>query len=304
MNVQPLVSIVVCTYNGAPFLEKQIASLQFQTWKNIEIIICDDRSSDDTEQIITRLIKNDNRISFHKNPVTLGVNKNFEHGCLMAAGDLVAICDQDDIWREDKIEKLVALFDNDDVLLAHCQSVRFTDEPPYHITHYTKRNMFSGSDERKLLLFNTIAGHNIMFRKQLLQFAVPFPQAVFYDWWLCVVAACYGRVNATEEVLTFHRHHENNLTLGKGDEKKQTRAKALERTESLRLFLTIPGMDAEAKQFGSGLLMKLQLLDGNSFSPGLMSFLLRHAAILFFFKRKPFPLITYLKISYRLSWAI
>lgn len=304
MQQHPLVSIVLCTYNGSVFLEEQLTTLIDQTWRNIEIVVCDDGSTDNTAAIIRSFADKDKRISFYSNESTLGLNKNFEKGCLLAKGDFIAICDQDDIWLINKIEQLVPLFTNNEVLLCHNQSVRFTESVPNHIKVNNKRNLFTGSDERKLFYFNTIAGHNIIFRKELLQYAVPFAPGIFYDWWLCMIAACYGNVGATNEVLTFHRHHQHNVTLGKKDEKKQSRAKAMERIHTANMFLHIKSMKPKSREFGTELSKNLAGLSDKKFSFKLFLFLLRNAPVIFFFKKSVFPFFSYLKISYRLSWAI
>lgn len=301
--MNPLVSIVLCSYNGAKYIEEQIESLLNQTYTPIEIIVCDDYSTDDTIMILERLANNDNRISIYKNEQNIGLNKNFEKACQLAKGDFISICDQDDIWRNNKIEKLISLFTNDEIILCHSQSTRFTDKIPDHIKTYNKRNLLVGNDARQLFYFNTIAGHNIMFRKKLLQFALPFPSNVFYDWWICMVACCYGNIAATNEVLSFHRSHDNNVTLGKKDEKKQTRSKAIERTEAAKTFLKIDGMKKESNVFGKKLLSKLLDLEKNKFSFKLFLFLLTNANTVFFFKKGNFPFLSHLKISYRLSFA-
>ena len=99
-----LVSVVMTTYNGQEFLGRQLQSILDQTWSNIEIIICDDASSDGTQDIILSFAEKDNRIKYYFNKTNAGVNNNFESGFSKAAGDLIAIADQDDVWKKEKID--------------------------------------------------------------------------------------------------------------------------------------------------------------------------------------------------------
>jgi len=302
--MQPLVSIVLCSYNGALFIEEQIETLIGQTYKNIEIIICDDNSTDDTISVTRKMMEKDSRISLYLNEKNIGLNKNFEKGFSKANGEFIAVCDQDDIWREDKIEELIKLFvDDDQILLCHGPSVRFKDIAPTHIQFYNKRNLFKGNNLKSLFYFNTIAGHNIIFRKKLLDISLPLYEDVYYDWWLVFSAALFGKIMCTNKVLTYHRYHVNNVTLGKNDERYQTKEKAEERKIAICHFLKYKQIKKEDFQFGNNLLRHLSALERKKFSWGLFYLLLKNSRVVFFFKKSSFPFFSLLKISYRQAWA-
>jgi hypothetical protein len=194
-------------------------------------------------------------------------------------------------------------FNQPDILLAYGQSIRFKETIPIEVMNYKKRILFEGNNSKKLLFFNTIAGHNMIFRKELLKHAVPFHIDVYFDWWIAMVASCVGKIAATDAVLTFHRFHSNNVTLGKKDEKKQTRSKAIERIKTLRAFIELNEMNDGCKQLAQKLHKKLIVLEQRTFSFSLFLFLFCNAKTFFFFKKSFFPTISYFKISYRLSWA-
>jgi len=299
-EANPLVSIVVCTYNGEKYLGHQLESILNQTYQNTEILISDDNSTDGTVSIARSYAAKDQRVRVHVNSSNLGYNQNFEQAFLKAGGDFIAVSDQDDIWKKDKIEKLMRLFTTADTLLVFCQSVQFTDKIP-QIDQYTKRHLFQGRDIRQLMYFNTIAGHNMIFRKKLLEHAVSFPPKVYYDWWLGLIASAYGRVSGINDVLTFHRFHASNVTLGKKDEKYQTRYWADNRRMTLEHLLKQPGLTPEERSFAKALHNALLTLNGKEFSFTLFSFLLRHAGTVFFFKKGSF--FSKLKMAYRLSFA-
>ena len=297
----PLVSIVVCTYNGEVYLREQLDSLVNQTWQNLEILITDDRSTDSTVSIAKEFAARDSRIKIIINPTNLGYNRNFEQSFYLAKGDLIAVSDQDDIWKPEKIEKMVHLFTSDEILLAHCQSIRFKKELPI-VKTATARRALQGNDVRQLMFFNTISGHNIMFRKKLLEMDGPFPTGVYYDWWLAIIASVFGNITTTNEVLTFHRYHESNLTLGKKDEGKQTREKANERLHTIDAILQLKELTPEQRTFARQLQTALSGLKNRKFSITLFRFLSKHAGIIFFFKKK--SLFSKLKMAYRMSFAV
>lgn len=299
-SVGPLVSVVICTYNGKAFLSQQLDSILGQTYENIEIIIADDRSTDGTPDLIGKYADLDPRIRFYINETNLGYNRNFETAFSKANGGLIAVCDQDDIWKKNKIEKMIPLLRDPQVMLAYCQSVRFADTPP-DIERYTSRTLFEGNDVRKLMYFNTIAGHNMIFRKSLLQHAQPFPENVYYDWWLAITAATYGRIAGTDHVYTFHRSHSSNVTLGKNDERFQTRAKADERIHTLSNILKLNGLNNGQRAFGEQLYKALSTLKEKKFSWTLFTFLSKNAGVLFFFKKRSW--FSKIKMAYRLSFA-
>src|SRR5438477_882164 len=100
--MKPLISIVLCTYNGEKFLREQIDSLLNQTYPNLEIIISDDASIDTTSQIL-ETYKSDQRVKLFLQPHNSGSSKNFDFAIQKAKGEFIAFSDQDDIWLQENI---------------------------------------------------------------------------------------------------------------------------------------------------------------------------------------------------------
>ena len=107
------IAVVMAVYNGERFIEKQLASIYNQSRKADEVIICDDGSSDDSMAIISDFI------TFHhletdwklyRNTTNLGYVQNFYYAISLSSAELIFLSDQDDLWREDKIEKMAAVF--------------------------------------------------------------------------------------------------------------------------------------------------------------------------------------------------
>ncbi|MEH2173429.1 glycosyltransferase family 2 protein [Nostoc sp.] len=116
---QPLVSIVIPTYNRPDYLKQAIASAIKQTYQNIEIIISDNCSSENPQALVASF--GDSRIRFWRHQQNVGMLANQQHGFNMAQGKYVASLHDDDIWNEDFLAKLVPPLEaNSDLILAFC----------------------------------------------------------------------------------------------------------------------------------------------------------------------------------------
>lgn len=130
-------SVVITTYNGKKFIIPLLDSLKNQTRKIDEVLIFDDKSDDNTQNIINKYIE-DNQLTNWKlfvNDSNLGWEKNFTQALSTSSGDVIFPCDQDDIWHLDKIEKMTAAFeDNRNILLLVSGYHAFNEqgEEPIH----------------------------------------------------------------------------------------------------------------------------------------------------------------------------
>ncbi len=206
MFSNPLVSIALTTYNGAEYIQDQVDSLLTQTYSRLEIIICDDGSSDATVQILRTNALIDNRIKVYVNETNLGFNKNFEKAISLCTGDFIAISDQDDIWVDNKIERMLQLWKHDTVLMHHSAKT-FSSLPLPKIEISKEKDMSVCTDMRYIIAGNFIQGCTTFFKRELLDTAIPFPDGVIYDWWLGVCAFNTGKVQYVHENLIYHRRH-------------------------------------------------------------------------------------------------
>jgi glycosyltransferase involved in cell wall biosynthesis len=115
----PLVSVITPVYNGALYIEKTVQSILAQTYQNIELILVNDGSSDNSATLIDQLAEKDDRIKVHHKE-NGGVAHARNYAIAKAQGEFIALCDQDDLWFETKIEKQIPLFTNDKVGLVYC----------------------------------------------------------------------------------------------------------------------------------------------------------------------------------------
>jgi len=108
----PLVTIITASYNSSRYLSASIESALAQTYKKWELIILDDASTDNTETLATKYVKNDPRIQYFRQPKNLGIAGNRNTGFEKARGKYLAILDSDDMWiNPEKLEKQVSFLE-------------------------------------------------------------------------------------------------------------------------------------------------------------------------------------------------
>jgi glycosyltransferase involved in cell wall biosynthesis len=209
-----LVSIVMTTYNGEKFIKEQLESIINQTYKNLEIIICDDGSTDKTVYLIKEYQKKDNRIKLYQNEKNLGFYKNFEKAISLCNGDYIALSDQDDIWSPNKIEIMVREFQKDENIVLVYGDEYLIDENNkiiansfFDITEYLVNN-----NNYKIFYTNChIYGHNMMFKNNLKKYIIPIP-IKFYDTWIALVASKKGKIKFINKKLGYYRQHNNSVS--------------------------------------------------------------------------------------------
>jgi glycosyltransferase involved in cell wall biosynthesis len=275
----PLVSVALCTYNGEKYLSAQLDSIVGQDYPNLEIVIIDDCSKDNTIQILKSYQDKHENIKVILNEVNIGFNRNFEKAIQACNGDFIAIADQDDIWLS---KKLSTLMDNigDNLLIYH--DSEFIDESglDLHLSTSTYHRFISGHCAEKLIYFNCISGHACLFRKQLIQITPVFNSEFYYDWWLGYSAACTGKISFITQKLVYHRKHEDSST-----QRDQSDPKSL-REKQLQLFMNHPLTSKKLKLFLEKIYEGYLDLKHNSFSWRLFALLLANRKTLFFIRRK------------------
>jgi glycosyltransferase involved in cell wall biosynthesis len=206
-----LVSIALCTYNGEKYLPAQLDTLVAQTYPNIEIIVVDDCSTDNTYHILEEYSKKHPHIKIRKNAQNLGYVKNFGTALKLCTGSLVALCDQDDIWDARKIELQVNAIGNN-ILVYHDSEFIHENGDSMNKKMSDVMNLYSGTDPAVFLFFNCISGHTILMKRELMDYALPFKESYFHDWWLAYVAANMGSIKCIPQCLVKYRQHNNNDT--------------------------------------------------------------------------------------------
>lgn len=208
-----VVSIAMCTFNGEAFIEDQLNSILHQTYNNIEIIISDDQSSDRTVEIIKAYQKKDSRIKLYENKVNLGFLKNFEKVISLCKGEYIALADQDDIWKEYKIEKFLKHIGEH--ILIYSDAIIIDKESKETGTELIRPHnvLCKGACNKSLLLYNVVSGNTMMFHKKLVPYILPIHQNMTYhDSWIAFIAATHSSITYTDEAMIYYRRYPEQVT--------------------------------------------------------------------------------------------
>ena len=123
------VSLVMTTFNGERFVAEQLKSIKEQSRTIDEVLVLDDCSQDQTVEIVRNFIKKNelHNWSLTCNKNNVGYIKNFYEGIKKATGDIVFLCDQDDIWKNTKVEEMIRALEKDDNILCLNTTVELID---------------------------------------------------------------------------------------------------------------------------------------------------------------------------------
>ncbi|MER3388733.1 MAG: glycosyltransferase [Microcella sp.] len=221
------VSVALCTRNGSRFVREQVRSILAQRPAPLELVVGDDDSSDDTVAIIETALAEarsadtavQTALIVRRHSPPLGVVGNFADAMAHCRGDLIALSDQDDVWRDDKLARFVPLFAADARLqLAHSDArlVDAAGEPlgltlleALEITAAEREGLIAGDAFAVLLRRNLVTGATVVLRRTLLERAAPLPAEWVHDEWLAAVAAAHDphAVRLVPEPLIDYRPH-------------------------------------------------------------------------------------------------
>lgn len=212
MSKFPLVSVALATYNGEEFLRDQIESIYAQTYKNIEVIVCDDSSTDSTTKILDEYVAS-HGLKYYLNKNNIGFMRNFEKTISLCSGDYVALSDQDDVWLPNKISVLVDNIGDNDLV---CSNAILIDKKGDVLKGRWRTGdiCFNSRDTFEFLLYrNFVTGCTSMIKKNLIKEAFPIPNnEKYHDWWLAIFAAQRNGIVYLKQPLISYRQHERQDT--------------------------------------------------------------------------------------------
>ena len=211
------IDILLATYNGSQYLPEQLDSILNQSYGNINVIIRDDGSSDNTVMIIKEYEQKDNRVKLlNDNLGNLGFVRNFEELMKNSTSDYIMFSDQDDIWYNDKVEisytRMKAIEESNGKscpILVHTNSRIMNYETrtkSLFISNYAKKSSFENS------FFNFfVQGSTILINKSLKREALPFSKEVYlHDRYLHLIAEFVGVRSYIDKPTMDYRQHSNN----------------------------------------------------------------------------------------------
>ena len=214
------VSIAMCTYNGSLFLSEQLASLMAQERLPDELVVCDDCSSDNTVDILREFAEDAPfPVLIHENKIRLKSTKNFEQAIALCQGDLILLCDQDDIWDTQKVSLTEQCFKkNERVSLVFSDAeVVGEDGSPLGYTLWESLRLdqdlqarIKTSEAFEILNFRPlVTGSTMGFRKEFRDLVLPIPGGItlIHDGWIALMISLTGVLDLIDRTLMKYRQH-------------------------------------------------------------------------------------------------
>lgn len=210
LNNKPLVSIIIPSYNHENYIKDTIESIVNQTYKNIELIIIDDGSKDNSIKVIEKLnlkyeflfIKRENR----------GLCETLNEGISLSKGKYIAICASDDIYLENKIEIQVDFLENNlNYSMCYGKIIKFADNGEKKFSD--NRKCKSGKIFYDLMRTNFVPAVTQMYRKEIFNEVGYFDKNLWIEDWDMLLRIAYKyEIGFIDEYLALYRMHENNMS--------------------------------------------------------------------------------------------
>jgi glycosyltransferase involved in cell wall biosynthesis len=215
------ISIALCTYNGGSFLSTQLNSFSSQKVKPFELVVCDDASTDNTFEILKSFERVcDFPVRIYKNDRNLGICRNYEKAIGLCRGDIIALSDQDDVWKNDKLEKFISAFINNPRIGYVFSDAELVDEnltplgrKLWSTIEFTGERIerFQSGDQFDILLKqNVVTGATMAFKASLKQMLLPIPACsdMLHDGWIAILlSAMNAKGYPIPEDLILYRQH-------------------------------------------------------------------------------------------------
>ena len=229
-----MISVVMATYNGERFIREQLLSIFNQTMSVDEIIICDDNSRDNTVQIIKDIQKEYKNIDIRliQNNNNLGYKLNFKRALLFCDADFIFLCDQDDIWLENKVEVMMQIMNvNKNIkVLASTYDLINENDNPIHIDinpRFSNKNMYKCKVKpnalvrvqfERLIVENSFQGCALCICKEVNEkFQRCFSVDFHHDWLINLLASEQNGMYFLNVPLFHYRIHSKNTIGLKGN---------------------------------------------------------------------------------------
>ncbi|TKC55814.1 glycosyltransferase family 2 protein [Pedobacter hiemivivus] len=286
----PLISIALCTYNGENYLIEQLDSLVFQDYPNLELIVVDDCSSDNTLEILRPYATKYPFIHIYQNENNLGYVKNFEKAISLCNGEYIALADQDDLWNLNKIRTLYQNIGNH-ILVYHDSA--FVNERGESMGKKMSDiiNLYKGHDFRPFLFRNCVSGHAMLFRRALIPHILPFNKSYFHDHWIAFVATNHGGIGLITKCLVNYRQHDNASTDILNSRIKKKEKEPFSEDKKLFKWLEYCKKNSNAKNYNfidQLHQLMLQQSTSNRYNYKFTFFLIKNMSSLFFISKRNF----------------
>ena len=213
------VSVCMGTYNGETYIEQQLNTILRQTKAPEEVILCDDGSTDNTVSIIERFIRKnglDGKWKLYRNKINKGYPSNFYYACSLCNEEIVFLADQDDIWKNDKIEKMCRVMEKNPGAKSVCCKFNLMDEKEQEIhsimapTHAHETGEVRNVPVEEIFYKCQWPGMVMAYRRDWYESWTKGNYQIPHDFLIAARAAEEGGFFQLDETLAYHRRHDHN----------------------------------------------------------------------------------------------
>lgn len=302
------VSVALATYNGAKYLREQLDSIYDQTYGEVEVVVSDDHSTDDTMEILQEYARSHN-LRWSANDENVGFLKNFDRVIRMCDGEFIALADQDDIWLPQKLEVLVGALQDHTLIYSDAELIDENGRPlGSTLSRNNRLHFIRGSRNRAFVFNNCASGNTMLFRQALTQHILPIPDAMaFHDIWITFVASTVGTIDYVRTPLVYYRRHAESVTTRRHIKRSRIASKARKRlekraklTKKVRCFSELAALPDGDRTFFRELSESAERYKETFFDVGFLRFLLGHRHALFEIKTaKSWKRIVRLSVGYK-----
>lgn len=218
------ISLVLSTYNGSKYIEEQLNSLYMQTCRIDEVIICDDCSTDSTVSIVNNFIlkRGIDNWKVIVNDKNIGWKQNFVNGIRKASGDFIFLCDQDDIWKLNKIQIMVENMNKNEQILLLASKYDLLIDGKIKKSSLQKKDFVAKKYiSNGNILHAVMPGCTYCLRKELVKYYdVYWNNDIPHDAFVWNVAYAKSGLYYIDYPLIIYRRHSNTVTGRKISSKK------------------------------------------------------------------------------------
>jgi glycosyltransferase involved in cell wall biosynthesis len=212
------ISVALCTYNGARFLQSQLESIAAQDRRPDELVLCDDCSTDGTMSIVERFVATCGfEVRVETNKQNIGSTRNFTRAVSLCCGEVIVLSDQDDVWRPNRLSRLDRAFSDDAELgFAFSDACRINADGrrlPHSLWESIAFNprmqdqLNGGRAVEVLMRRNVVTGASMAFRSTYRDMLLPVPEKWVHDGWFALLIATIAPCRAIAEPLIEYRQH-------------------------------------------------------------------------------------------------
>lgn len=202
-----MISVCMATYNGGKYLKEQVDSILCQLSEQDELIVSDDKSSDNTLSVLRSFA--DDRIKIFEGPCC-GLTYNFENAICHSKGEYIFLSDQDDVWEPHKVKRMMEALQTVDLVVSDAwiadKDAQSTGQSLYDLN--TPHRGFL-----RTVYHTSYVGCCTAFRRTILKKLLPFPpHIVMHDYWIGQVADMFYTTTFIPDKLIRYRRHGNNTS--------------------------------------------------------------------------------------------